>query len=69
MSNNYRYIPPEQKKHVIKLAAKGWKPPQIADTLDMGLSTIKRVIRLWNTTGFIKFILWLHFQVSDARTV
>jgi transposase len=53
MSNNYCYIPPEQKRHVIKLAAKGWKPQQIADALDMGVSTVKRVQRLWNTTAFV----------------
>jgi DNA-directed RNA polymerase specialized sigma24 family protein len=41
MSNNYRYIPPEQKRHAIELAARRWKPQQIADALDMGVSTVK----------------------------
>ncbi|KAJ7896977.1 hypothetical protein B0H13DRAFT_1503520, partial [Mycena leptocephala] len=48
-----RYIPPAQKRHVITMSAKGMTNKEIAAAINIGESTVRRIKRLWHTTGYV----------------
>ncbi|KAJ6560057.1 Homeodomain-like protein, partial [Mycena capillaripes] len=48
-----RYIHPAQKRHVITMAEKGMKNDEIAAAINIGESTVRRIKRLWYTTGYV----------------
>jgi hypothetical protein len=51
--NTFRYIPPAQKRHVITMSAKGMTNKEIAAAINIGESTVRRIKRLWHTTGYV----------------
>ncbi|KAK6983870.1 hypothetical protein R3P38DRAFT_3185056 [Favolaschia claudopus] len=51
--NTFRYIPPAHKRLMIPLAANGMSNKEIAAAINVGESTVRKVKRLWHTTGYV----------------
>ncbi|EDQ98175.1 uncharacterized protein LACBIDRAFT_336207 [Laccaria bicolor S238N-H82] len=50
-SNNYRYIPPEQKQLIVTMHIRGTSTTNIEQSTGISTRTIRRILKLWNDTG------------------